>query len=277
MVYFLFILVVNLVTANVIVWWVIFLLMTLGFIWFNHDNQSRARMINYFIIQEVLGFCFLLVSVEWIQFIILLMKAGVAPFHWWVFRVTNNINGLGVMWFLTFQKLPFIPVIQYLLSSQFLYVLLFGIVLCYLQLIFIKGYKSILVLGSTESFYWLILIMAFRLFSGLLLRIIYVVFFFLLLDHSRSKRWTDHFNWETVFIFINIPFRMSFFIKFFGLIRVFNFSRWLVLVVLLAMFMSMLRFGYWLVNMSTKFYYEGFKVRRYWYWICYPLMFMCLI
>uniref|UniRef100_A0A0N5BTP5 Uncharacterized protein n=1 Tax=Strongyloides papillosus TaxID=174720 RepID=A0A0N5BTP5_STREA len=55
-------------------------------------------------------------------------------------------------------------------------------------LIFIKGYKNILVLGSTESFNWLILIMAFRLFSGLLLRIIYVVFFFLLLDHSRSKR-----------------------------------------------------------------------------------------
>nr|UWI71762.1 NADH dehydrogenase subunit 2 [Strongyloides fuelleborni fuelleborni] len=275
--YFLMILVVNLVTANVIVWWVMFLLMTLGFIWFNHDNQSRSSMVSYFIIQEVLGFCFLLVSVSWIQFVILLMKAGVAPFHFWVFSVTNNISGLGVMWFLTFQKLPFIPVIQYMINTDFLFILLFGVILCYFQLVFVKGYKNMLVLGSTESFNWLMLIMAFSLFSGLLLSLVYVFFFFLLLDHGSSKGWFDYFNWETVLVFLNIPFSMSFFIKFFSLISIFNYTSFFVLLVLFAMFMSMLSFGYWLVNMSVKFYYDGFKTRSYWYWVAYPLMFMCLV
>nr|YP_010487907.1 NADH dehydrogenase subunit 2 [Strongyloides vituli]UWI71775.1 NADH dehydrogenase subunit 2 [Strongyloides vituli] len=272
--YFFILFLVNLFTSNVVVWWVVFLLMTLGFIFINQG--SRTSMINYFIVQEVLGFCFLLISFSSIQFVILLMKAGVAPFHFWVFSVTNNISGFGVMWFLTLQKLPFVPVVQYLLSSIFIYVLVFGILFCYFQLFFIKSYKNMMVLSSTESFNWLMLIMAFSLFSGLLFSVVYVVFFFFLLDFSSSKSF-DHYNWETVLVFLNIPFSITFFIKFFSLVSVFNYSSFLILLVLFSMFLSMISLGFWLVNMSTKFYFDSFKTRSYWYWVCYPLMFVCLI
>lgn len=264
----------NSFTCNVIVWWVVFLMITLVFISINKGSVSR--MVNYFIIQEVLGFTFLLVNVSWVQLIILLIKVGVAPFHFWVFSVTNGLRGWSVMWFLTIQKLPFIPVIMYLSVSYFVYLVVLGIIFCYFQLFFVKGYKNILVLASTESFSWLVLMIFFSLSSGLLFGLFYIIFFYFLLDHSDSSE-LDSYNWETVFIFINIPFAMTFFVKFFSLIFLFRSYTVLLLLVLFTMFLSVFSLGFWLCNISTDFNFNVFKNRSYWYWFCYPLMFLCLI
>nr|YP_009176855.1 NADH dehydrogenase subunit 2 [Strongyloides venezuelensis]BAT21226.1 NADH dehydrogenase subunit 2 [Strongyloides venezuelensis] len=264
----------NSFTCNVVVWWVVFLMMTLVFISINKGSVSS--MVNYFMIQEILGFTFLLVSVSWVQLVILLMKVGVAPFHFWVFSVTNGLSGWSVMWFLTMQKLPFIPVIMYLSVSYFVYLVVLGIIFCYFQLFFVKGYKNMLVLASTESFSWLVLMIFFSLSSGLLFGLFYIIFFYFLLDHSGSSE-LDSYNWETVFIFMNIPFAMTFFVKFFSLISLFSSYTFLLLLVLFVMFLSVFSLGFWLCNMSTDFNFNIFKNRSYWYWFCYPLMFLCLI
>uniref|UniRef100_A0A0K0EU18 NADH-ubiquinone oxidoreductase chain 2 (projected from Caenorhabditis elegans ortholog nduo-2) n=1 Tax=Strongyloides venezuelensis TaxID=75913 RepID=A0A0K0EU18_STRVS len=198
----------NSFTCNVVVWWVVFLMITLVFISINKGSVSR--MVNYFIIQEILGFTFLLVSVSWVQLVILLIKVGVAPFHFWVFSVTNGLR---------------------------------GIIFCYFQLFFVKGYKNILVLASTESFSWLVLMIFFSLSSGLLFGLFYIIFFYFLLDHSGSSE-LDSYNWETVFIFINIPFAMTFFVKFFSLISLFRSYTFLLLLVLFVMFLSVFSLGF---------------------------------
>lgn len=59
-------------------------------------------------------------------------------------------------------------------------------------------------------------------------------------------------NWETIFIFFNIPFSVSFFIKIFSLRELFKLDRIFILFLLFVMFLSILSFSLWLVNISTK-------------------------
>uniref|UniRef100_A0A1I7WD97 NADH dehydrogenase subunit 2 n=1 Tax=Heterorhabditis bacteriophora TaxID=37862 RepID=A0A1I7WD97_HETBA len=113
---------------------------------------SYRGIFNYFVIQETLGLLFLVFSSNYIQFIILIMKIGVAPFHFWVFSVTNSIFNYGLVWFLTIQKLPLMVVLLQLFASDIVYLFLFGLFICYLQMFMLKGYKNLLIVSSTESF-----------------------------------------------------------------------------------------------------------------------------
>uniref|UniRef100_A0A1I7WKN9 NADH dehydrogenase subunit 2 n=1 Tax=Heterorhabditis bacteriophora TaxID=37862 RepID=A0A1I7WKN9_HETBA len=130
----------------------IFLLITIIFILLNKGNKSYRGIFNYFVIQETLGLLFLVFSSNYIQFIILIMKIGVAPFHFWVFSVTNSIFNYGLVWFLTIQKLPLMVVLLQLFASDIVYLFLFGLFICYLQMFMLKGYKNLLIVSSTESF-----------------------------------------------------------------------------------------------------------------------------
>ena len=56
------------------------------------------------------------------------------------------------MWFLTFQKLPFFSVLILLGGLEFVFLILFGVFLCYSQIFVTKRYKNLFVLSSTESF-----------------------------------------------------------------------------------------------------------------------------
>uniref|UniRef100_A0AC35UIK5 NADH dehydrogenase subunit 2 n=1 Tax=Rhabditophanes sp. KR3021 TaxID=114890 RepID=A0AC35UIK5_9BILA len=52
------------------------------------------------------------------------------------------------------------------------------------------------------------------------------------------------YNWETVLVFINLPLRITFFIKIFSLISVFQYNSFIVLLILFLIFLSILRFGF---------------------------------
>lgn len=125
--------------------------MTLVFIYLNKFT-SVSSIVSYFIIQEFLGLIFLLLNYRVFQFFILVFKVGMAPFHFWIFSVLSSSRGYVVLWFLTFQKLPFIPVLLYFLNSRYFYFLIIGIFFCYFQIFITKSYKSMLIISSTESF-----------------------------------------------------------------------------------------------------------------------------
>lgn len=59
-------------------------------------------------------------------------------------------------------------------------------------------------------------------------------------------------HWETLLVFLNIPFRVSFFIKIFVLGDVLKLDSVFLLFLLFLMFLSMLCFSLWLVNASVK-------------------------
>lgn len=83
----------NCLTVNVLVWWSSFLLITLIFSFLGKESVRCVGVLNYFVIQESLGLFFLVFRVRILQFLVVMIKVGVAPLHFWLFRVTNDLLG----------------------------------------------------------------------------------------------------------------------------------------------------------------------------------------
>ena len=142
----------NLLTNNILLWWRVFIIITLTFVLLNKIQGDFGNSLNYFLLQEFLGFLFLIFFSTLLQYVLLIMKIGIRPFHFWITSVFLNLENFILMWFLTFQKLPFLPVLILIFKFFFIYLIILGVVFCYFQLINIKNYKVIIALSSTESF-----------------------------------------------------------------------------------------------------------------------------
>lgn len=95
--FFLLLFLLNLFTCNLVFWWSVFLAITILFIFINKSNGSISAILNYFVIQEFLGLVFLLLNFYLVQFVILIIKVGIAPFHFWVFSVVNSLSGFSMI------------------------------------------------------------------------------------------------------------------------------------------------------------------------------------
>jgi len=271
-----FISLLSIIRNNVVIWWRVFLLITISFIFLNKRVKRYSSLINYFIIQESLGLIFLLINFGFLQFFIVLMKIGVAPLHFWVFRVTNNIFSYNLIWFLTFQKLPFLLILLQIFWLRSFILLFIGLLVCYLQIFSIKNYKNLLVLSSTESFNWIIIGLFISIFNTLYLFLYYLILMVIIIN-KFSKINFNFLNWETILVFLNIPFRVTFFVKIFSLREIFKFNNFFILLVLFIIFLSVLTFSFWLVNISTKFRDVNQNNNKFFYFMLYPLIIFRII
>src|SRR3954466_7445450 len=113
----------------------------------NKSVGSYSVLVNYFIIQEVVGLLFLFFNFLLAQLVILFIKVGVAPLHFWLFRVLLGVYDLNFLWFLTFQKLPFVFVIYQLGVSLLFFLLFFGLLFCYFQIFLLKRFKFLVIIS----------------------------------------------------------------------------------------------------------------------------------
>lgn len=263
-------------TRNLLIWWSIFLLITILFTLLNKSNKSYSRIFNYFIIQERLGLLFLIFSSGVLQFFIILIKIGVAPLHFWIFNVTNNVFNFRLIWFLTFQKLPFLLILLQIFWLNRIYLLILGLFICYFQIFSIKNYKNLIIISSTESFNWIILGLLFSFFNSFYLFLYYFLLIIILINKFRKNN-TNFINWETSLIFLNIPFRVSFFVKIFSLREIFKLERFFVLVLLFVIFLSVLSFSYWLINLSIKNNVDDSINNKFFYFILFPIILISII
>lgn len=266
----------NLIRNNILIWWRVFLFITIIFITLNKSNNSYTSIINYFVIQERLGLLFLVFSTTFLQFFILLIKIGVAPLHFWIFSVSNNLINWGLIWFLTLQKLPFIPVFIQIFFINYIYIFLLGIFLCFFQLFSIKNYKNIIIISSTESFNWIILLLIFSVLNFFYIIIFYLVIIILVINSFYKKDY-NFINWERILIFLNIPFSITFFVKIFSLNSVFIYNDFFVLMLLFFIFLSIISFRFWLVNLRTKNFLNTQDNNKIFYFVLVPLIIRVLI
>lgn len=246
-----------------IFWWRIFLIITLVYLFISKSKGSFSRILNYFIIQEFLGLIFLFFGLAFFQLIILLIKVGAAPFHFWVYSVVYSLDGYILIWFLTFQKIPFISVLIYYSMSLFFIILIVGIVFCYLQIFFLKNYKLIFLISSSERFNWVLFGFIGGIFS---LGIIFLYYFFnmLILIRYLNLNGGSFLGLETVLVFLNIPLRVTFFVKIFRLYIIFLVFDIYIFFILLLIFLSSLGLFYWFNTFSLsvtkifKDYYTNF-------------------
>lgn len=241
-----------LVVNNVVLWWSVFLSMTLVFVMLNKVTKSYSSLFNYFIIQERLGLLFLIFSFGWFQLLIVMFKVGIAPFHFWIFSVTNRVLGFNLMWFLTFQKLPFLVVLLQMVVNGVVYLLVLGLLMCFFQMLLMKGYKNLLVLSSTESFNWIILGVLVSILNVFVIFIYYFVLMVFIIPKFEGFINMDFVGWETALVFMNLPFSVNFFVKIFSLTEILKVEGFSVLLLLFIMFFSVLSLRFWLVNLSTK-------------------------
>nr|CAD88794.1 NADH dehydrogenase subunit 2 [Necator americanus] len=252
MVFVLFLSLLSLLVNNILVWWSVFLLMTLVFIMLNKGLKSYSGLFNYFVIQESLGLLFLMFSFGLFQLLILMLKIGMAPFHFWVFSVTNSVYGFNLMWFLTFQKLPFLLIFLQLMFGKLMLLLFFGIIFCMFQMLLMKSYKNLLILSSTESFNWVTLGLVFSFLNVFFLFLYYFVLMLLFIPKFEVYNFFSYLGWETMLVFMNLPFSVNFFVKIFSLSEIFKVYSFIFLLLLFMMFFSVLSLSFWMVNLSTK-------------------------
>nr|YP_003433937.1 NADH dehydrogenase subunit 2 [Syngamus trachea]ACX85185.1 NADH dehydrogenase subunit 2 [Syngamus trachea] len=256
MVYFvLFLSLLVILVDNILVWWGVFLLMTLVFVMLNKGMKSYSSVLNYFILQESAGLLFLVFSSGCFQLLILMLKIGVAPFHFWIFSVANGVFGFNLMWFLTFQKLPLLLVLLQLLMGSLFFLLFLGLFMCILQMFMLKSYKNLLIVSSTESTNWVIMGLLVSFFNIMFVFFYYVVIMLLVIPKFEFFNLSNFLSWETVLVFMNLPFSVSFFVKIFSLMEVLKVYGVGVLFLLFVMFLSVVSISFWLVNLSSKLFF----------------------
>nr|AGV02090.1 NADH dehydrogenase subunits 2 [Bunostomum trigonocephalum] len=265
-----------LLVNNILVWWSIFLIMTLVFVMLNKKIGSYSSLFNYFVIQESLGLVFLMFSFSYFQLLILLLKIGVSPFHFWIFNVTNSVFGYNLVWFLTFQKLPFLVVLLQFLIGGFMFLLILGLFVCLLQMFLTKGFKNLLILSSTESFNWIVLGFMISFFNVFFIFVYYFMVMVFLIPKFEYMNIFGYLSWETMLVFMNLPFSVNFFVKIFSLSEILKIHGFSVLMLLLLMFFSVLSLSFWLVNLSTKFFVV-FKYGKSLFYFFIPLTLVVLI
>nr|BAV82639.1 NADH dehydrogenase subunit 2 [Ancylostoma duodenale] len=255
MMFVIFLSLLSLLVNNIFVWWSVFLLMTLVFVILNKKVNSYSTLFNYFVMQESLGLLFLMFSFSYFQLIILMFKIGMAPFHFWIFSVTNSVFGFNLMWFLTFQKLPFLLIFLQMMVNSLIYLLMIGLFFCLFQMLLVKTYKNLLVLSSTESFNWVTLGFLMSFLNVLLIFFYYFILMVIVIPKFEVFNVLNFVGWETMLIFMNLPFSVNFFVKIFSLSEIFKIYSISVLLLLFMMFFSVLSLSFWMVNLSTKFLY----------------------
>ena len=63
----------------------------------NKQTNRFRSLFNYFVMQESLGLLFLMFSFGYLQLLIVIFKIGIAPFHFWIFSVTNGVFGFNLI------------------------------------------------------------------------------------------------------------------------------------------------------------------------------------
>nr|UXK95582.1 NADH dehydrogenase subunit 2 [Macropostrongyloides lasiorhini] len=244
----------SILVNNILVWWSIFLMMTLVFVALSKGMNSYGSLFNYFVLQESLGLFFLMFSYGYLQILIIMFKIGMAPFHFWIFSVTNSILGFNLMWFLTFQKLPFLLIFLQMMVGKLIFLLMLGLLFCLFQMLLMKTYKNLLILSSTESFNWITLGFVMSFLNILFIFMYYCLLMVMIIPKFELFNINNFMGWETMLVFMNLPFSVNFFVKIFSLSEILKVQSFSFLLLLFLMFFSALSLGFWMVNLSTKFY-----------------------
>nr|YP_003875466.1 NADH dehydrogenase subunit 2 [Chandlerella quiscali]ADL39024.1 NADH dehydrogenase subunit 2 [Chandlerella quiscali] len=265
-IFFVFILLVlmsfiNFCLMDYIVWWSIFVICTFVFVFFvGLDNISY--LINYYVVQEICGYYFLIFDKWKLQFLILLMKSGSAPFHFWLFSVVSGLKKWFILWFLVLQKLPYFPVLINFCNDFFFWFLVFGMFFCYFHFFFLRNCIDMIVISSTESFMWLLIFSIFFSNEVLFFFVFYYLIMFLIIPYVFNMS-MNFLSLEMIFIFFNVPMSITFFLKIFLLFGSFDYVGFYYYYLLLLLPLMSLGIGYFFFIYSMINYNYGLKYYDY--------------
>lgn len=201
----------SLIVKSLIFFWSLFLILTIIFIFLIKSEIKFLNLVNYFILQEVLGLFFLFLKNIILQFLVILIKVGVRPLHFWIFSILRGLRISLIYWFLTFQKLVYFSVLVDWGFSLFFF-LFFGIFICFIQVLFLFDFLKIFLINLTERINWVLAFFLISFFESIIFIIYYLGIFTILLKNNLK---TLNINWIFILFLLNLPLSFNFFVKVF--------------------------------------------------------------
>nr|YP_004935157.1 NADH dehydrogenase subunit 2 [Acanthocheilonema viteae]ADN52137.1 NADH dehydrogenase subunit 2 [Acanthocheilonema viteae] len=261
--FFLFSCFINFCVLDYIVWWSVFVICTFVFIFLVSSCAGMSgSLVNYYVIQEICGYYFLVFDSWKLQFFFLMLKSGSAPFHFWIFSVLGSMEKWFVLWFLTLQKLPYFVVLVNFCSDIFFFFLVFGMFICYFHFFLLRSYRDMLVVGSTESFNWLLLLGMFSFNEVYVLFFFYYFVMFFVISYIYVFG-CSFYGVEMLMVFFNVPMSVTFFLKVLLLFGSGLYVGVYYFFLLLLMTIMALSFGYVFFLFSMSSYNYGLKYYDY--------------
>jgi hypothetical protein len=194
---------------SIVFWWSLFFWTTLLFLWILKRNFYPFLI--YFIVQELRGLIFVISIGGVLSFWIILLKLGVSPLHFWVFSVIGPLKRYSLIWFNTFQKIPYFFPLKILFLKRSRIFVLFGKLVLMVQIFIVKGLEMLFTLGSIESFNSVILCIEEDSLNVLFVVIVYwILMGVLVISNNLSKILKRE---EMRFWQIRFPLALPFFLK----------------------------------------------------------------
>jgi hypothetical protein len=243
--------------TNIIFLWRILFIFSLFFIIIRKIFFiSINLLINYIIFQEFLGFIFLLNITHWIQLIVIFIKRGTAPLHFWMFFIINYLKRFLIIWIFLINKLIYYCIYLYIICN-WVYLLLLGILFVYIQIIKHTHFKILFMYSSLESFNWILIGLIFSIIRFLIFYIFYLMTYLIIINLFFSNFF---YLFDTIFIFIALPFRFRFILKIIFIYFIFTFSTyiiWILCLIFLYLYsMIYLLYNYIIKNIFFIFNYN---------------------
>lgn len=192
----------------------------------NSINLSNNFIVKYFRIQRILSL-FLLITIlnkfYLIFFLIILIKIGFPPFHFWIIDLVLNIKEIQFLYLSFFQKYPLILILFfwfYTNNNFFYFFLMFNIFLTRILIFFSSSIIYFLFFSSFNFIFWLYLLINFNLFYFKIWILRYfIIFFLIILKISKIEKIENILSIKIInfsyifFWFSGFPPFLIFFIK----------------------------------------------------------------
>nr|AAG52652.1 NADH dehydrogenase subunit 2 [Heterodoxus macropus] len=151
------------------------------YILFQSIPSSLFLMLNIFVQKQIITSELMILLV----FLLLTMKIGIYPFHWWFFNLVENLNWMSFFFFNSIVKLVPTLVFIFLMKSEISKILIFFLLVSMSLSMFslpLKSLRMILSFSSMIHFSWIILcsILSVSYFQWYIL--IYFLMFIMLIN-----------------------------------------------------------------------------------------------
>lgn len=242
-------------SKNWIIFWIFLELNTFSFIYilFNNKfnyNSSRSAII-YFIIRFFSTFLILLNFLNYSNIILiesnfifnigLLIKLGVAPFHFWIIQIAKNCSILQFSILITIQKIIPISFLIFLIQLKIIFPLTIIRLIFLYDLLNSNSIKSIIISSSIVNNNWIIILCAcnyqilltyFYTYSFIIFQFIYFCIKLNIKNLNNIKKKINLFI--LIFSLIGIPPFLGFYIKLISVFHFINlFSTILIILILI--------------------------------------------
>ena len=205
------------------IWLEINLIIFIAYIINNKNKLSIESALIYFLIQTIASII-LIFSIIIIQFFIkflnliiisLILKIRIAPFHYWIILIIENLNWIKIFLILTWQKINPLIILYYLFNIKiFNLFIIFSIIIRTISRLNYYSLKKIIAFSSINQLRWILLTLNLNKLINL-----YLIFYFYII-------WTILKLFKYInFNFLNQIYRIKFktkFLKIFLFFRIFS-------------------------------------------------------